>query len=105
MPRSSQFQCPNDTTLGDLPAVLPSAGAYGWLAGHLSSAGRRIADAIEALADYSAAAALYEQLSRLSDAELGRRGLSRDSLARDACAACDRTAPPRWTGFIGRFRF
>jgi hypothetical protein len=97
MPRSSQFQCPNDTTLGDLPAVLPSAGAYAWLAGHLCSLGRRIADAIEVLADYSAAAALYDRLSHLSDAEFGRRGLSRDSLARDVCAACDRTSARRWS--------
>jgi hypothetical protein len=28
---------------------------------------------------------MYEQLSRLSDAELKRRGLSRDTLARDVC--------------------
>jgi hypothetical protein len=84
--------------LGGLPAVLPSAGAYGWLAGRLSPLGRLIADAIEALADYSAAAARYEQLSRLSDAELGRRGLSRNSLAREVCAACDRTTPRRWSG-------
>jgi hypothetical protein len=34
-------------------------------------------------ADSYAAAAAYEQLSRLSDAELRRRELSRDILARD----------------------
>jgi hypothetical protein len=34
-------------------------------------------------ADYMAAAAMYEQLSYLSDAELHRRGLSRATLARD----------------------
>ena len=43
--------------------------------------------------DYYAAAGWYEQLSRLSDAELARRGLSRDSLARDICATCDRETP------------
>jgi hypothetical protein len=43
-------------------------------------------------ADYYAAAAMYEQLSRLSNAELQKRGLSRDTLARDLCRACDRTA-------------
>jgi hypothetical protein len=32
-------------------------------------------------ASYYAAAGLYERLSKLSDAELRRRGLSRDSLA------------------------
>jgi len=35
------------------------------------------------LADNYAAAAAYDSLSRLSDAELKRRGLSRDILARD----------------------
>jgi hypothetical protein len=38
-------------------------------------------------ADYYAAAAMYEQLSALSDAELARRGLSRATLAHDLCAA------------------
>jgi hypothetical protein len=41
-------------------------------------------------ADYYTAAAMYEQLSALSDTELARRGLSRATLARDARAACDR---------------
>jgi hypothetical protein len=50
---------------------------------------------IEVLADHYAAAALYEELSRLSDAELRRRGLSRASLARDVLAACDRAAFPQ----------
>ena len=45
----------------------------------------------ETCADYYAAAALYDALSRLSDAELYRRGLSRDTLARDISQACDRT--------------
>jgi hypothetical protein len=40
-------------------------------------------------ADYYAAAALYERLSGLSDAELHRRGLSRATLARDVRLACD----------------
>lgn len=40
-------------------------------------------------ADYFAAASTYEQLSRLSDAELHRRGLSRETLARDVIAAFD----------------
>lgn len=43
----------------------------------------RVAEWIEVAADYYAAAALYEQLLRLSDAELRRHGLSRDRLARD----------------------
>jgi hypothetical protein len=47
---------------------------------------------LNACADYYAAAAIYEQLSKLSDAELRRRGLSRDTLVRDAFQRCDRTA-------------
>jgi hypothetical protein len=42
-------------------------------------------------ADYYDAAATYEELARLSDAELARRGLSRDTLGRDVCAS----VPPR----------
>jgi hypothetical protein len=41
-----------------------------------------------------AAAAMYEQLSALSDAELSRRGLSRAHLAQDVRAACDRSPRP-----------
>ena len=47
---------------------------------------------LNACADYYAAAAIYEQLSKLSDAELRRRGLSRDALSRDVFQSCDRTA-------------
>ena len=49
-------------------------------------------------ADYYAAAAMYENLSRLSDAELHRRGLSRETLGRDVCRACDRTAGDNTAG-------
>jgi hypothetical protein len=45
-------------------------------------------------AEYHAAAAQYEELSRLSDAELNRRGLSRDTLARDICESADRAGKP-----------
>lgn len=38
---------------------------------------------VKTCADRYAAAACYEQLSRLSDVELKHRGLSRDVLARD----------------------
>lgn len=103
MPRSSQFSCPNDNPLSGLPAVFPSVGGYSRLAGHLSSLGRRILDAIGAVADYSAAAALYEQLSALSDAELARRGLSRGTLARDICEARDPTASRRRIPACTRF--
>jgi hypothetical protein len=44
-------------------------------------------------ADYSAAAATYEQLSALSDQELLRRGLTRATLARDVCEALDSSRP------------
>ena len=44
---------------------------------------------IETCAAYYEAAALYDQLAGLSDAELHRRGLSRESLARDVCDACE----------------
>ena len=40
---------------------------------------------IEARAATAAEAALYEELSRLSDAELRRRGLSRGELHRSIC--------------------
>jgi hypothetical protein len=53
---------------------------------------RHVATWVRTCADYYAAAALYEQLSRLSDAELHRRGLSCEHLGREVCAACDRAA-------------
>ena len=52
----------------------------------------RIAAWMAICAEYHAAAAHYEELSRLSDAELSRRGLTRDTLARDLCETADRTA-------------
>jgi hypothetical protein len=53
---------------------------------------QRLAIWVNTCADYWAAAALYDELRGLSDAELRRRGLSRDTLARDVCASCDKTA-------------
>ena len=58
--------------------------------GVVQSLGWRVAVWVRTCADYHAAAAMYEQRSGLSDAELQRRGLSRANLGRDACAACDR---------------
>jgi hypothetical protein len=43
----------------------------------------RLAAWVKSCADHYAATAAYEELSRLSNAELKRRGLSRDILARD----------------------
>jgi len=48
-----------------------------------------VASCMRTATDYYAAALLYEQLSRLSDSELERRGLSRENLARDVVARCD----------------
>jgi hypothetical protein len=45
-------------------------------------------------ADAYAAEALYEQLFRLSDAELARRGLSRATLAHDACVVRGHNTEP-----------
>jgi hypothetical protein len=50
---------------------------------------RYVATWVRTCADYYAAAVLYEQLYRLSDSELHRRGLSREHLGREVCAACD----------------
>lgn len=58
--------------------------------GFLEAVSQRIAAYARACADYWSAAAVYEDLRRLSDAELCRRGLSRDTLARDVFAACDK---------------
>jgi hypothetical protein len=56
----------------------------------VSSLGTRIADWLATATDYYTAAAVYEQLSRLSDSELQRRRLSRATLAWGICQACDR---------------
>jgi hypothetical protein len=50
---------------------------------------QHVATWVRTCADYYAAAAMHEQLSRLSDAELHRRGLSRERLGWEVCAACD----------------
>ena len=60
----------------------------------IKAMGQRVSAWASTCADYYNAAALYDQLRGLSDAELQRRGLSRDSLARDVCQACDGSG--RW---------
>lgn len=72
-------------------AARPS-GSTSRLFGVISSLCARIAVWIRTAADYYAAAAAYEQLSKLSNAELRRRGLSRATLARDVCEAYDTAA-------------
>jgi hypothetical protein len=62
-----------------------SSGATFPIGRYASAIVARAAAWAAALADYHAAAAIYEQLSKLSDAELHRRGLSRETLARDVC--------------------
>jgi hypothetical protein len=55
----------------------------------------RAAGWLRTCVDHYDAAALYEDLNRLSDAELARRGLERPDLARDILAACERN-PLQW---------
>jgi hypothetical protein len=57
--------------------------------GRLGALAAYLATWCDTCADYYEAAALYEQLSALSDAELERRGLSRAALARYVSTACD----------------
>ena len=78
--------------------AVPPARTTASLFGSIKSLAQFLATWANSCADYYAAAAMYEQLSRLSDAELHRRGLSRDTLARDACRACDRTARDNTAG-------
>jgi hypothetical protein len=84
------------TTHNQVLATTPFAAGKpaGSLAGWIKSIGIRIATWADTCADGYAAAAMYEQLSALSDAELARRGLSRATLARDVLAACDRGSAP-----------
>jgi len=74
--------------LSGAPTLANASGLQ--LAKCISSFCRRRADWMATAADYYTAAAVYEHLSRLSDAELQRRGLSRADLARAVCAACER---------------
>ena len=64
------------------PVASSSTGGWG-LKARISSMAKWVGDYIKMMAEYYAAATMYEQLSKLSDAELRRRGLSRHSLARD----------------------
>src|SRR5262245_47991056 len=56
----------------------------------LKSLGQRVVNWAKTYADYYEAAASYEHLRCLSDTELQRRGLSRETLARDLCLNCRR---------------
>ena len=59
------------------------------LSNSVKSLTKGIVSWIQTTADLWAAAALYDELRRLSDAELHRRGLSRDTLARDVLRSSD----------------
>ena len=72
------------------PAALANATPL-LLSGHGSCLAMRIADWIAVATNYYIAAAVYEQLCKLPDAELRGRGLSPATLAWDICQACDRT--------------
>ena len=63
-------------------AMMPGAGAS-LRTFSFGSLRVRLAAWVRMCADYFAAAAAYEDLSRLSDTQLRHRGLSRDILARD----------------------
>ena len=71
---------PSDTEL--LKTSQPSLGA------RFGAFKTDVAAWIHTCVAYYEAAALYEQLSGLSNAELHRHGLSRETLARDVCDAC-----------------
>jgi hypothetical protein len=49
---------------------------------------KRLAAWIESCVAHNQAAALYDRLSRLSNAELHPRGFTRATLERDVCDAC-----------------
>jgi hypothetical protein len=70
----------NDLTFIDAELIGHDApAASSWL----GSLRARLVASIVRRADHYAAATVYAELSKLSDAELARRGLSRDVLARD----------------------
>ncbi len=71
-----------DQHMADTPAREGSLFASIWL---------RVADWLRTCARCHAAAGTYELLSGLSDAELHRRGLSRETLGRDVFDAFDRS--------------
>ena len=67
----------------------PAASTLEKLRGSLVSMAKTIGVWLDARADAWAAAALYDQLRRLSDEELRRRGLTRDTVARHAFKSFD----------------
>jgi hypothetical protein len=74
-----------------IDAVAPTETAAS-LSSSIKSLARFFMTWANSCADYYAAASMYEQLSKLSNAEPHRRGLSPDTLAREVFQSCDRTA-------------
>jgi hypothetical protein len=72
--------------------AVPTSETAASLTRSIKSVAQRVSMWANTCADYYAAAAMYEHLSGLSNAELHKRGLPRDTLARDVCQSCDRTA-------------
>jgi hypothetical protein len=81
----SQF--PSAENVLEVAPIAPSSPRGLGIKARISSMARWVGDYIDTMADYYAAATMYEQLSKLSDAELRRRGLSRHTLMRDVVAA------------------
>jgi hypothetical protein len=80
-------QSPSTEDMLELTPAAPHVAGGLQLAKRISWMAKRIVEYIETRADHYAAAAMYQQLSRLSDAELHHRGLSRSTLARDVTGA------------------
>jgi hypothetical protein len=78
-------------TVQDLPLRLRPPWD-GHPASRVSALGTRVAGWLATAADYYIAATIYEQLSKLSDAELHRLGFSRVTLGWDIAQACDRAS-------------
>ena len=74
--------------ISDVHAIAPTE-TVASLSCLIKSLPRRVRMWANSCADYYAAAAMYEQLSALSNAELHKRSLSRDALARDVFQSCD----------------
>ena len=74
--------------ISNVDAVSPSKTAAS-LSSSIKSLARFVIAWANSCADYYAAAVMYEQLSALSNAELHKRSLSRDTLARDVFQSCD----------------
>ncbi|HWE20265.1 MAG TPA: hypothetical protein VG758_24325 [Hyphomicrobiaceae bacterium] len=72
--------------MSDYAQSRTAAPSAGLIVGHASGTAKRLAarivDLLAVCVDAWAAAGLYEELSRLPDAELERRGIPRDGLNR-----------------------